>query len=488
VLLAPIWSKTSVRGKLRCVSKGEKSRDQGLTLQHDSILVAFALALAPSFAGCAEAAPKLKQSDEVSLPSLVRPTSVPAATAAAAPTPASPPPTPAEIENPEALRGWFEALADLRARKRNSDVVVSQFGDSHTAADYETGQIRRALQAAFGDGGRGHVAVGMPYKGYRQEGVLPRVTHDFEGERYKRKSDNNDGYYGLLGVALAGNKRAAAVKSDFVAPFATFELSYLQKPRGGTFDVWLDGKPQGSTRTSGKEVALRTLSLNASQGPHEVEVRLRGDGDVRLLGVTLDSPSVGLVYDALGINGARASGLLNTDDAHFNQALRGRRTDLVVLAFGTNEAVDDAPIETHARAYAEVLGRIARALPEASCLLLGPPDMAADVNKDTSKAEGKGSEKWAGDSAARWEPLPRLREIIAMQRSLAKAARCAFYDQQLAMGGEGTMHTWVMEERANRDHVHLTKDSYVALGNQFAQALLRAFEKRASPPPLPSSP
>jgi len=51
--------------------------------------------------------------------------------------------------------GFFEALARLEAGQAEDDVRVTQFGDSHTAADIETAVVRRALQARFGDGGRG---------------------------------------------------------------------------------------------------------------------------------------------------------------------------------------------------------------------------------------------------------------------------------------------------------------------------------------------
>jgi hypothetical protein len=45
-------------------------------------------------------------------------------------------------------------------------VHILQIGDSHTAGDRITGKLRAALQARFGDGGRGVLPPGVPYAGY----------------------------------------------------------------------------------------------------------------------------------------------------------------------------------------------------------------------------------------------------------------------------------------------------------------------------------
>jgi hypothetical protein len=57
--------------------------------------------------------------------------------------------------------GKFVQLADAAAvgqgkqdPKSPRGLAILQIGDSHTAADYFTGEVRRILQARFGDGGR----------------------------------------------------------------------------------------------------------------------------------------------------------------------------------------------------------------------------------------------------------------------------------------------------------------------------------------------
>ena len=73
-----------------------------------------------------------------------------------------------------------------------------------------------------------------------------------------------------------------------------------------------------------------------------------------------------------------------------------------------------------------------------------------------------------------------------MQRRVADAAGCGFFDQQAAMGGEGAMLKWAEEEpiKAAKDRVHFTKDGYTLLGTALSTAVLRAFDAaRVEPTP-----
>jgi lysophospholipase L1-like esterase len=168
-----------------------------------------------------------------------------------------------------------------------------------------------------------------------------------------------------------------------------------------------------------------------------------------------------VTYDALGINGARITNALSWDEPHMAEQIRHRAPDLVVLAYGTNESGDtDVPIDVYERQLVDLLGRVARAAPSSSCMLLGPPDRAIHTR------EG-------------WGTLPRILDIVAAQRRVARAAGCAFFDQLEAMGGPGTIAQWAEEPqpRANRDRVHLTRQGYLELGNAVASELIRGYSQ-----------
>jgi lysophospholipase L1-like esterase len=203
-------------------------------------------------------------------------------------------------------------------------------------------------------------------------------------------------------------------------------------------------------------------------------VRALGDGNVLLYGMNLDRSPAGVVVDALGINGAQVFTPLRWSEEHFAEQLRHAAPDLVVVAYGTNESMQAALTDaTYERAIVDLLGRIARAAPTASCLLLGPPDMAQHA---------KGREGW--------HTWTRIGEIIAVQKRVADAARCAFFDQREAMGGPGSIIQWANEPepRANSDRVHLRRSGYTEVGTAFATDLMRAYDEwraeRGLPPTM----
>jgi lysophospholipase L1-like esterase len=378
------------------------------------------------------------------------------------------------LERPSALRRFFEQLARLETGDAVDDVRVVQFGDSHTAADIETAVIRQKLQSRFGDGGRGFVAIGKPWRRYIASGVRNGMTSAWTNTRSKTITD---GVYGLAGIGLLTHESGARAWTDITTRTARAEVDYLEQPGGGSFDVLVDGVRLVRIATRGDAMRSAFRSFDVSEGSaHQLEVRATGDGDVRVFGVSLDRAQHGVVFDALGINGARITNVLSWNEPHWAEQLQHRAPALVILAYGTNESVDESlPQQTYERHLVDALGRIARALPGASCLLLGPPDRAIET-KDTG-----------------WATAPKILEIIASQRRVAEAAGCAFYSQLDAMGGPGTIAAWAAESppRAQKDRVHLTRDGYAQLGSSFASDVLRAYaawRKDAALPDLPERP
>jgi len=372
------------------------------------------------------------------------------------------------LQRPAALRHFFESLAELETQAAQDDVRILQFGDSHTAADIATAVVRRALQSRFGDGGRGFVAIGKPWKGYMQDGIRCGMSADWTTTHSKRDRGDRgewaaDGLYGLAGIGLvaSASSRGARAWTDIAAGTGRAELDYLEHPNGGSFDVFVDGVRvvRIATRADHTGSAYRTLHIDEAY-MHQIEVRSVGDGDVRVFGVSLDRSENGVVFDALGINGARITTCLQWNEPHWAEQLRHRSPSLVVLSYGTNESTDESTsVDTYERQLKTTLGRVARAVPSASCLLLGPPDRAV------------------ANAAGSWNTSSKLVEIIASQKRVAAAAGCAFYDQLEAMGGPGTVAEWSMEEppRAQSDRVHLTREGYAQLGSSFASDLMRAY-------------
>jgi lysophospholipase L1-like esterase len=368
------------------------------------------------------------------------------------------------LESADRLSHVFEALADLEDGRSHDDVRMMQYGDSHTASDVESATLRRQLQARFGDGGRGFVSLGKPWKTYVQDGIRGGMTKDFEPRRtrFEDGRPSGDGCYGLVGVAIGSDRPGARAWTQVSWPASRIEIEYWQQPHGGSFDVFIDGSHAGRIATRSPQQEGGSLAFDVAEAPHQIELRTVGDGDVRVFGMDLDRPRAGVLLDALGINGAQVFTALRWSEDHFAKQLSRRVPDLVILAYGTNEALDSKlELGDYERALVDLLGRVSRAVPRSSCMLLGPPDLAR-----------------RGTNGEGWTTWPRLLDIVAVQRRVASAAGCAFYDQVEAMGGPGSMAAWASEAepRGGHDRVHLTRTGYDLLGTTIAADFMHAYD------------
>ena len=112
-----------------------------------------------------------------------------------------PRPAPARIVNLPALAPFLEALRRLESGEPKGVVRILHFGDSHTSADMWTGQLRRRLQARFGDAGPGCLLPGRPWRGYPHEGVRFLAGQAWPAQSLR--SGQGDVWVGLTGASLA---------------------------------------------------------------------------------------------------------------------------------------------------------------------------------------------------------------------------------------------------------------------------------------------
>jgi lysophospholipase L1-like esterase len=176
--------------------------------------------------------------------------------------------------------------------------------------------------------------------------------------------------------------------------------------------------------------------------------------------MTLERKQPGVIVDTLGIPGARAKFHLLWDELLYSEQLKKRDPDLVVLAYGTNEAGDeDLSLSDYEQTLRKTIARIKSLTPKASCLLLGPTDRPEKLEDGS------------------WVPRAALVSVNTLQRKVASELGCAFVDVQAAMGGPMSIMRLgqVDPPYAARDYVHLTMRGYEALGDALHRALIEAY-------------
>ena len=142
------------------------------------------------------------------------------------------------IEGPtSAMARFYEALS--RSERGEATARILHYGDSHVAADWLTGALRRNLQGCFGDAGAGFVLAGKPYSYYARPGVTMQASDGWQVNGLSQASLINDGRFGLAGVSFTAMDVGESFK--VTAPSRRFEVYLLRQPGGGAVTIFLDG-------------------------------------------------------------------------------------------------------------------------------------------------------------------------------------------------------------------------------------------------------
>jgi lysophospholipase L1-like esterase len=352
------------------------------------------------------------------------------------------------IENPAALVPFFLQLGNA-----NGPLHILQYGDSHTASDDWTNTMRQSLQSRFGNGGAGYTLPGSPFRGYRRWDIRGTGSSGWQTEG--TLGHLTDGRYGLAGVSISTNQPGETV--TLTTACAALKMFYLRQPGGGELDFLVDGGAAAKISTNG-ELGSGTFEFFPPPGQHEYSLATRGNAPVKLFGWAADNRN-GVTYETLGINGAQAYMMLDWDEAVLSEHMAQRNPALILLEYGTNEAI--SPGWTPAKYAAElsrVLDRVRHLAPLASILLVGPPDCYFRMRN------------------GQFFPA-HLSEVVEIQREIAFQHRCAFWDLRARMGGAGSVEGWVQAGYGQSDHVHFTKLGYQLVGEMLTEELLEQYRR-----------
>lgn len=356
------------------------------------------------------------------------------------------------VENAAALIPFFEQLYRHQKGEAQGPLRILHYGDSHTAADEWTGDLRARFQERFGDGGSGYSFAGRPWNGYRRLDVRTGSTRGWHTDGLVGRA--GDGIYGLGGVSMSTKSPHESVY--LLADGAQFELFYLQQPGGGSIQIFDNGNPTERVSTDG-EAAPGYFHYETVPGSHKLEAETLDYAPVRLFGWVAENPT-GITYETLGINGAQASIMLDWNETTLRSNIERRNPALIVIAYGTNEAGRKSEtLEGYRDMFAQLIKRVREAAPVASILVIGPPDRYSHSRKG-------------------WTPMDGVDVIVEAQRQAAMAAGCAFWDMRAKMGGKGSMEQWIQAGMAQYDHVHFTGAGYRMLGDAVFRDVMSQYD------------
>jgi lysophospholipase L1-like esterase len=383
-------------------------------------------------------------------------------------------------------------------------LVILQIGDSHTAADYFTAELRQKLQARYGNGGVGYLDAGKPHIGVRSGAMKITASPGWTYHAIQR-SDNIAEFWlsGFNAVATASGE-ALTFASDTPVPFDSIEIEALRQPGGGSIDISLDGAVKSSADLGGTAVEPVVLRLRPDGAPsdrvRQIEIRSRGDGVVSIASIGIYQKQAGVSYNNIGYPGATIDVVNKFDEKLMADGLRRLDPQIVVLVFGTNEAskpnLDAARYE---RNYEKAIARIKAALPNAQIVLVGPPDGAERPPHCLGKGPADAACHPAPPSVSNvsasepadcdWHTIAHLDLVRDVERKIAERHGFVYWNWATINPNQCAAHQLVAASPPlmTPDHVHFTPAGYVKGADLFLDVLIPVIDKLQVRPNIAAS-
>lgn len=337
---------------------------------------------------------------------------------------------------------------DNKLKQGNQQIHIVQIGDSHTAADFFSGELRTLFQQRYGDAGPGFVpAISVPGQ---RTATINRKSDKQQWELFSSRKDERFDYPlgGLVALPMKPTSRVQLVPLQAAA--GTYQLQALyQNSSGGQMFVSPASSSPISLPTTGN--TWRFSTPVSTQLPAEVTVS--NDSNLKLGGWLLRSNHPGVTLSALGINGATIN-MLDKWQPQWVETLAEMSPDMVILAYGTNEAFNDnLDLVAYQQNLREKIRQIRQRMPESVILLVGPND----------------SIKFSHAASCEAKMPVHLMNVIKIQKAIAAQENTLFWDWQAFMGGPCSIRSWAAQDLARPDNVHLSTEGY----KKSAQALYR---------------
>lgn len=368
-----------------------------------------------------------------------------------------------QIENAGSLDAFFQKLYFQRTQGGRRISIV-HIGDSHVLGDYLTKEVRRRLQDAFGDAGRGFV---FPYRLAGTNGprdFLVETNCRWRGSNCQRDLDVETPY-GVSGFCLETNN-ANGQLSFRLRDTATAETRMLTKVTVFQQRHVRDFNYEIRDEISGQKAApLITGDFSksfyfdrpVSQFTLAHRRQSAAPKSFCLDGISIENEMSGVLYHAIGVNGAKYSDFSRAK--YFARQVGDLNPDLIILSFGTNEAQGKVSSRLLYVQIEMLVNQLLEHAPGAAILLTTPAD---------SYLRGRGLN-------------PNMADVSATIRRFAKEKRYAVWDLYQLGGGENSAQIWKSQGLLSSDSVHFSKTGYAMQGKLLYQSLIQAYNSFIEP-------
>lgn len=368
------------------------------------------------------------------------------------------------IQHLEHLRSFFEKLKALEQNQRQQ-VRIVHIGDSHLQAGQLSGKLRRLLQSAYGNAGRGLV---FPYRLARSNAPYDIYSKsNVSWERQMNIQGNHKIPVGISGFSVrtydAGFRWNFKIKEAYQDDYTFDKLTLINKKGSSTYTTQVAGGWQETRPQQTKTIPHQNTDISSSSIFFEMpqtSFSLFGkkedasQNQFVLQGAVLENTQAsGILYNMIGVNGATYKSYNRSQD--FIQQLNELDADLIIISLGTNEAYDAN--YSNDRMSPQITKFLEAIQKQTNCdaiLLVSPNDILLQKKYKTKHPQ----------------------EVSELLDVKSKEYQTAFWNFYQIMGAEGSIRTWQTNGLAQRDYIHLTRGGYEVAAQLLFDAINNAYK------------
>lgn len=340
------------------------------------------------------------------------------------------------------------------------NINIIQIGDSHIQSDFLSGRFRQRIQTFFqgGTGGRGFI---FPYTMAKTNNpVNYKINYKGNWETCRNIEKDKNCNLGLSGITVSTEDSLTCVSIKLKnKEWPTYDFnkikvyhaldSFSYKVRLAYPDTLLelnenfeDGITSILLANYTDSIKLEFVKTSPIQNRFE------------LYGFSLETNDPGVIYHAIGVNGADTESYLRCN--LFESHLKALHPHLIIVSLGTNDAYPKyfSHIKFEEN-YDALIQKIKKVYPDIPLLLTVPGDsyrFRKYLNED----------------------LLKVRNIIF---DLAIKYHCSVWDFYSVMGGKNSIYLWHKNNLAGKDRLHFTKEGYIIQGDLMFNAFLKKYDE-----------
>ena len=346
---------------------------------------------------------------------------------------------------------FFKAIENLKDSE--GTVHIAYFGDSQIEGDLLTADLRRSFQKKWGGNGVGWMPLTSIVAGFRTT-----IGHSYSN-------------WNVTDILTKGKRQWPLGPSGHAfAAYPGSEVKYWNReynfkkvqiighPQSSGEFEWDNGKSNGTFHWPDSihpNFAEEIIQQNASKFSLKCT-----QGDPILYGMNFENGN-GVYVDNFSFRGNSGTSLSQLDQsmlANIDSLIPYR---LVIVHYGLNvigHGVTD--YSNYQKSMERTLNHVKKCFPKASILLIGMTDKGYR-NKGT------------------WESDPSVLYLLKAQKEMSENQDIAFFSLYDAMGGEGSIVSWVQDslpKLANADYTHMNHRGSKKLASYIEQYINQSYK------------